>query len=495
MFGGGFIVVGVLLALASSAVATMGWLALLYVLLWLLLLATVAVLAMLQRPWLALLFRPQADVRIGKKRSCTGTPERSAEWIFANTTNPRLYPTSTHKDMLETFLRLCEGLSSGAFVGHDGLASRLVVGSEGIGKTVTAKSFLDLGATLFDDVLVVYVNCAGVAEPQHPLRIGSLAACIMCSLGLSSILDIWRCDGSAEELIALLRRRNKRMLIIVDELDELYRLPGGTEVQETLGNLQVLGNSRKGVVATVICGSSATLPLLISQYVSPDIRKEFPTVYGAPNLNETRFRKQRIILPTPTDLSILKIICPGVEEPRLRLCLFLAGSNVREVHRYLNGCDIASIIDSYYTTMLPANARRRSFLFAILDKLYDRNKAFLAEVYRVLHQGDVFLRIVQETKWEATFKSLRVTEVQDLWEKLQDQGEAEQNSRDFLGDLLHLSDEQLLVVTLEGEVFPWCVSLLMVWKDLKEGTLHYLQCIRVMGGAIKAILPDMSTTL
>jgi len=85
--------------------------------------------------------------------------------------------------------------------------------------------------------------------------------------------------------LAWLNEQQKKLFLIVDELDELYRKSPSLALENTLDELQGLGNKTTGTIAVVLCGSSLMLPALISRTTTDMMMKEFPMLKHAPDLN------------------------------------------------------------------------------------------------------------------------------------------------------------------------------------------------------------------
>jgi hypothetical protein len=438
----------------------------------------------------------RSDIVIGSKKQFNSTPEATTDWIFNNL--PHLYRTPGHEDIFTLFLSLCRGLRGGNYVKKNGVATRVLVGAKGIGKTVSCRRFLDVGPTIFSELIMVYVNCEEISDSNHVLRRVSLSAAILAKIvPWWNILDILLCSSGSHALLDWLQRKNKRMIIIVDELDELYKLGCHDKSipHATLGNLQAFGNSVLGAVSVVACGSSATLQALIAQNLTDDIIREFPVSHGAPNLNGTKFSAVRVSASTPVALEILQSMFPGEAIEKLRRCLYFSGTNVREVLKFIDDCQVVSVLDSGYSSKTvsldPVRVRRRAFLMAILDKLCDLNIKLVKTLDQVTKNGTL-LDFIGQTQWELSFVSIPTQQAIKIWSSLPDQGKMSRTEKDeMMSDLWHLSDRQYLVVTPE-EIFPSSVHLLMCRHELKEESQHYRSIFASFGRALTTLLPAVT---
>jgi len=108
-------------------------------------------------------------------------------------------------------------------------------------------------------------------------------------------------------LFEILQKYNLRLVIIVDELDQLYQAEPGNfpRLHDVLANLTRLGDQKSGRAFTVMCGSSAHLPSLIRAEKNPASLAAFPMLDGAPDLNGDKFKTKGISSSLPTDLEIV----------------------------------------------------------------------------------------------------------------------------------------------------------------------------------------------
>lgn len=395
-----------------------------------------------------------------------------------------LYSTSAHLEMITKFTSLCKGLEGNRYLNKNGAATCLLVGAKGIGKTMSARVFVETCQDYFANVTPVYVNFYGLQQRFNWLHRDSLLGSVMFDLFhwtdlVPAIFGLFCPLSDLYE--SLLTRDNRNILIVVDELDELYRQNSRPIFQETLAELQSLGNGISGRVSIVLCGSSAMLPMLISKNTMD--HKQFPLLLGAPNLNSTKFHAFQIYSPTSVSIDIVRQLRPNLSLQDLRAILFLTGGNVREIDKVETALvDYQSPYNSPYSSNLWQDKSIRSLLMAILDKLYKKNKDRC--------QLDKYASI-RETDWEVQFQPLSYKEVEALWKTLQDEDKTLRSEKERLMEFaLHLSDRGWIVVTSDNRFYPASMYILMQRHDEKNGTKH----IHTIGMSLVRFVRDLLTS-
>jgi len=98
-----------------------------------------------------------------------------------------------------------------------------------------------------------------------------------------------------------------RIVIIIDELDQLYMQPTthtySQNLHRVLTETGYLGEQKSGFILTFLCGSSTRLYQLVTAVKDDESIKVFPMLASAPNLNHGKFRLLRIYSSLPTDLG------------------------------------------------------------------------------------------------------------------------------------------------------------------------------------------------
>jgi hypothetical protein len=273
-------------------------------------------------------------------------------------TNKRLIASPSHEHLISDLCDVSERLHNNSTCG---VALSSFVGSKGIGKSTVFRSFCGVVPVLFPSVIPIYINFT--KRPTNHLM--SIIADKLKPYNIS--FDAY--NNNPENLhlfVQTLIDHNKYLLILADELDQLYRLnpfnPSDLEEAKaarlTLNQLAYLGDQPTGRVSVLLCSSSQTLPELIQCNVTDDLCKEFPLVVGAPRVDGTKFRVRRIPPSLPTNLHALesRLVNRDTWEkdklwkqqhlyPSLRMLAFFCGTNARAVDSFLNSSDLS--VDSF----------------------------------------------------------------------------------------------------------------------------------------------------
>ena len=200
-----------------------------------------------------------------------------------------LFHTVAHAALLEVLVSHARALCDGAFKGSNGAPCRTLVGARGIGKTTMMRAFALVAASAFPGLLPVYLSGQGLLMPTHALQRAHLPALLGA---------IAAREGLAFDAVTLYSP-GKRLLLLVDEFDDLYRAPPSEpvlahNVLATLEALKSLGDRTAGNSSVLLCGSSSSTYRL----VQGDVRQwddRFPLALGGiPDLNSTKFSRLRI---------------------------------------------------------------------------------------------------------------------------------------------------------------------------------------------------------
>ena len=391
----------------------------------------------------------------------------------------KIYTTHTNGILYDILLSQAMNLSKGLYKNRQGESSSTMVGAKGIGKTTSLKTFTNICKFIVPNVYVLYISFINIMSHEW-LREKSLTAVIILileELGVSiSLLEAEKHFSLHEYLISFLLTKKMKLMLLVDELDQLYRSQMDVRLK-TLYDLAFIGNQPSGTLSTIICGSSSTLELLITGNARPIIRSEFPLLdMGAPNLNETKFLTKRVYSPVPTDLTSVAVVA-GLELDEntiywIRIVAFAAGCSARAVRRV--------VFDSSFSEQILANPSPDSTLFGsktlnytnmnllrdrIIHKFYDNNAHLFNSI---LYSSDIVTAIAT-INWESQFKPLKCIEVEKLWKGLISDGKVpKENAVDLVEHLLILSDR--CWVTIGGiesskpqNIFPY--SMLQCFKE------------------------------
>jgi hypothetical protein len=98
--------------------------------------------------------------------------------------------------------------------------------------------------------------------------------------------------SSSAPLEAILRSKGQRMLILLDEVDQLYRLQPGSvaarNVLFSLGTLSDLAEEATGQFGVLLCGSSSSTFRLVCGATSPHLRARLRRLLRPPRARSRR---------------------------------------------------------------------------------------------------------------------------------------------------------------------------------------------------------------
>jgi hypothetical protein len=152
---------------------------------------------------------------------------------------------------------------------------------------------------------------------------------------------------SAAALKGALVAAGRQMFVILDEIDQLYRIDAARpalrlNIMNTLEFLGVLGNQRTGIFSVLLCGSSAATYKLVCGDSTAIFHDKYPLLKGGvPDLNSTKF-KELLIPSAPCNDSkqvfgIIKSLqlwpdaAEGERFQNARILTFLGGTTPRAV--------------------------------------------------------------------------------------------------------------------------------------------------------------------
>eukprot|EP00730_Choanoeca_flexa_P007777 TRINITY_DN12391_c3_g1_i22.p2 TRINITY_DN12391_c3_g1~~TRINITY_DN12391_c3_g1_i22.p2 ORF type:complete len:645 (+),score=32.81 TRINITY_DN12391_c3_g1_i22:2042-3976(+) len=270
----------------------------------------------------------------------------------------RVSQSRNHRDVLFELDVLTTKLNDHDFVAQDGVHTKALLGAKGIGKSHCLRLFCHTLPSRQPQtrVIPIYIECI---EPSE-LSFKS----ILTQVGSAAILDLCQKNGNLSwrllrdaydaffktDMAALqdmLYEENFRVLFVADEVETLW---GATQAQHkaaaiaSTNLLKRLAAHKDGLFATVICGSTSSLPELLTNKPTID-RDRFPLL-GTPNLNSSKFQDLRVLACLPTDLDAVKcqleVYMPDKPEKARYFrkhpnsVSFFAGSNPRMINSLLD---------------------------------------------------------------------------------------------------------------------------------------------------------------
>lgn len=251
-----------------------------------------------------------------------------------------LFDTRAHRDIFSILLSMSDSLSNGRYRNQRGICCSTLAGAKGIGKTISLQAFTKICKKIFPNIYTVYISFNNILCERNRLQYTSLISILMTEIEKSVGILIPQGNQHqplCELLIEYLMKNNINILVLVDELDQLYK----SELESslvTLHDLAYLGNQPSGRVSILVCGSSSMMEYLIRANGDSDVKEEFPLLKNAPNLNGTKFLTKRAYSSLPTDLQTVATIANvdyALNIPWVRIIAFSAGGSARQIKRVL----------------------------------------------------------------------------------------------------------------------------------------------------------------
>jgi hypothetical protein len=351
---------------------------------------------------------------------------------FKTVSNYPLFFTRGHRELLDVLLEHGGMLQENAFIGSNGSHCRLLVAAKGIGKSTVFELFTSLCRAVYPDVIPMYISFNQIS--QSVFKSKDVVAVVADNLIEAKILSQTEWDTIGvkdsepfEAITAALRRDDKRLFLLVDEIDQLYRA-GPSEIRSvmtadectvtdsarrTLDGLSAFGNLRNGTIGVFLCGSSASCPQLVTKSDNRSLLTEFPLLSIAPDLNGTRYKTHRVYASRCVELDTVKQVLSAfgsnVSDELARQAAFVAGSNPRALQDAAkHGFDLWTAISGGHTASEGAQRDLSGdvgVLFCgIMKALKDRNKAVLADLLD--KDGILCPMNVRTVPWEKRFRAL-----------------------------------------------------------------------------------------
>ena len=257
---------------------------------------------------------------------------------FQKLTQKHVYNTTAHVDLIGFLHDSCDALIKNRYVGSNGSHARLIQGPKGIGKSFVLETFAEYCTQVYPNVLPVYLTYNDMRSKGDQLSQNTILEIILEKMKKEDYKIKDR--AKPREISEILKENDKYCLVLIDELDQLYRVTDSLAQigHWLLGDLLFLGNQSEGRIVVLLCGSSASCPLLVTCDADEN---EFPLQRGAPHLNETKYRTKR--LPTEPFIyfeTISRLMSSSkdsnVDVKLTRLIAFAVGMNVRLICSFVN---------------------------------------------------------------------------------------------------------------------------------------------------------------
>lgn len=428
---------------------------------------------------------------IAKCNSITNTRDNQGKNIFSplikeetftnfqNKTKINIFRTPAHITLIGILHDYCTALIKDQFVGKNGVHSRLLQGSKGIGKSTVLEAFVEYCPQEFKDIIPIYITFNDLTRKRSLVSRKDIIEIIILKLIELKIVskDDFKeeADYLAENIIEILKKNNKYILLLIDELDQIYRVKGPLAELglENLGNLTFLGDQKSGRFVVFLCGSSASCPLLVTCHANPN---EFPLQVGAPNLNGTKYKTERIPTSPFTDINLIKVfsdeIC--INNALARLIAFCCGNNPRAVSIMISDLQHESSTKDLYNMGIYGNhesglkllaSKDEQILFnKILEKLFDKNIL----LFESLHEGEeLSIKKIMNHPWEEKFIPLNQSEIIAIWDNICHENKEPVNLEKLQYLLFSLSDKDQITfheITngLPKLIFPMRLSQIFI---------------------------------
>ncbi len=196
------------------------------------------------------------------------------------------YFTKTTKNIIETVNKKYVLLKNNLAIGS-GNSSSIIYGQKGIGKSTALYSAAISLNFVSEDVIPIYIDYTTESMSLNQFVNKALIERKI----IKNNIDDWNI------LSETIFKKNKKIFLIVDELDKLYQTDC-IEHLTILNDLCFLGSDIRGIYYTMCCGSSTHLYNLITKNAIHDkeLAIEYPLLKNAPNLNGSKFYNDRLEL-------------------------------------------------------------------------------------------------------------------------------------------------------------------------------------------------------
>jgi hypothetical protein len=385
-----------------------------------------------------------------------------------------VFNSVTHKAIFRILDARSRSLLNKKFKGHDGSACSLLQGAKGIGKSAMLMAFKDYCSMKYPDVIPVYITYSDMSSKESLLNDHTVLDIVKKELKSIQIETAATEKGILKgvQIAAALEKHDKFVILLVDEFDELYRAHESIDeksqaiyrtCRSTLGDLNWLGNQKTGRFAVLLCGSSASCPLLVTLDAS---KEEFPLQKHSPHLNGTKYKTRRLPANPFLDLEVSKQMLhhflPHCTEAEGKLITFCVGANPRKFSTLARSieeeADMFSAFHYGYHESGLGLVSSAAVLFR--DKLLIKMREKNGNVYNIIKDDlmdTVDARKVMDSDWISHFQPLTISEVKSVWVALNGQTvlDAESLKKKMQHALFFLSDkDQLSFSKISGDGLP-----------------------------------------
>lgn len=403
-------------------------------------------------------------------------------------TNTQLWNTSAHNDLIALLIYQSRSLVGGRFVGKNGIQSNLIQGPKGIGKSTVLES---VTASKIPNLIPIYITYSHLNAFGSEVTQKSVMEIVLNKLP-SNIRSQVSTDGILGSAISVaLEKNNMFVFLIVDEIDQLYRVDSrmmpdlGKVAYTSIGDLAWLGDQKLGRFAIFICGSSANCPLLVTCNAD---KEAYPLVRGSPNLNGQKYQTHRLPVPIFTNIvgikDVLTALGHDLSDEYARLVAFSVGAVPRALDEFVKKAETA---DPIYTTLRYKNhesalpeidkSKLRSLEVSLMKEFKDRNGTMLKMISN--KEGLIQVDLIASAHWEDHVVSLTSSDILRVWQRL-----TKKDEKDDIIDRIEL--QRLLFLLCDRGIF--------IFDGVSDGLPQKLYPMCPAQAFVDVLEPDALTT-
>jgi len=415
-----------------------------------------------------------------------------------------IYETRSHEEMTEGLLTMAASLQRRSFVYTTGSHARTLRAPKGEGKTTMLRAFAAVCGSAFPSVIPVYISYLSV-EKTEELRTKSVQEIVERCLCERDVLTLDELSLAKDRAVAIqdaLQRSGKQLFLLVDEVDELYRIDKNLKLfQAQLANSSMLqlsdfGTQTSGNIAVVICGSTVSLSRLVSCNVSEALLREFPNLHGAPHLNGTKYLAWRVHSAPGVDLGVAMAVLASKRDIHgdialARVAAFWGGSNARVLDNVV-GSELSAKAGLEAIPFRKDEAQKRmssitgKFANALLQRMWKDNRALLSTMWD--EKAATFnVERIKTVDWEVKFKPLTAAVTDRLWQSV-----AVPSDGVVFEAINELQDLSYISLGLDRRVYPAALSHLFLHR-ISDGIVELL--LKNWEASVSVSLPGLAVTV
>ncbi len=384
--------------------------------------------------------------------------------------------TQPRTAVINSLLMQLQRTHEGNFINN----SNVLVGPRGIGKSTVFRQVQSLAGDLDSNLRVTYADLSRANDLEDVLPstiLGQIAEMEQISYHPGGY-------NRVEPILEALNENNIRVALLYDETEVIYHKETETG-QKFIKDLMVLGNTTLRNVYTLLGGSSAALPLLISNTAKHDPIISVDYELHAIDLNDTKFSTIRVpASPHVQDMkNIVQLHMPYLEpEYKMRLAAILTfwiGVSLRNACMILEALKINpdNIVEVLKYRLLNNNpvilhdSRKnhtyeefRGVIDSLLYNLLEENKGIISGLPKPDHP-DQLLDAIAKHDWDKELRPVVPWDIKDT-----------SGSKPVMGSIIKLVDKGWFLQNYE-EIYPVSIAQLYyynLWLERKGNIRHYM---------------------